>query len=156
MSADLRNRLELALASAREAGRSTLEYFRSADLSVELKRDDSPVTIADRQAEKLLRERIAARFPDDAVLGEEFGEAPGTSGFRWILDPIDGTKSFIHGVPLYGTLVGVEHQGRPVLGVIYMPALDECAYAARGEGSWYTRGESAPQPARVSTRASLA
>ena len=64
------------------------------------------MTIADRDAEQLLRERLTAAFPDDGILGEEFGERPGTSGCRWILDPIDGTKSFIHGVPLYGTLVG--------------------------------------------------
>ena len=68
------------------------------------------MTVADRQAEQLLRERIAAAFPDDAILGEEFPDRPGTSGYRWILDPIDGTKSFIHGVPLYGTLIGLEHE----------------------------------------------
>ncbi len=107
---DTAARLDLALAAAREAGRSTLNYFLRANLAVELKADDSPVTIADRQAELAMRARISERFPDDAILGEEFPERPGTSGYRWILDPIDGTKSFIHGVPLYGTLVGVEFQ----------------------------------------------
>jgi histidinol phosphatase-like enzyme (inositol monophosphatase family) len=155
MSDDIQTRLNLALSAAREAGTSTLEHFRAADLAVELKTDHSPVTIADRQAEKLLRERIFAAFPNDAVLGEELGESAGTSGFRWIVDPIDGTKSFIHGVPLYGTLVGVEHQAKPVLGVIYMPALDECVYAARGQGSWYQQGQSAVRPARVSLRTPL-
>src|SRR5262249_48951894 len=101
-SSDLQVRLELALAAAREAGQLALRYFQSDDLAVELKSDQSPVTVADRSAEQLLRERIAARFATDGILGEEFAEQPGTSGYRWIVDPIDGTKSFIRGVPLYG------------------------------------------------------
>src|SRR5258708_5899700 len=105
---DLTARLELGLSATREAGALTLEYFQRDGLVVERKADASPVTIADRRAEQLLRERITAAFPDDGILGEELGERAGTSGYRWILDPIDGTKSFIHGVPLYGTLVGVE------------------------------------------------
>ena len=119
---ELTARLDLALAAAREAGQLTLDYFSRSDLAVELKADDSPVTIADRGAEELLRARISAAFPDDAILGEEFPERSGTSGFRWIVDPIDGTKSFIHGVPLYGTLVAVEFQRRSVVGVIAVPA----------------------------------
>ena len=130
-AAELTPRLELALAAAREAGQITLEYFRRDDLEVERKGDDSPVTVADRRAEEHLRSRIAAAFPADAILGEELPERPGNSGFRWILDPIDGTKSFIHGVPLYGTLVGVEHGGEPVLGVIHIPALDEMRLRGR-------------------------
>jgi histidinol phosphatase-like enzyme (inositol monophosphatase family) len=149
-------RLDLALEAAREAGRITLEYFRREDLEVERKGDDSPVTVADRAAEEHLRQRIADVFPDDAVLGEELPEKAGTSGYRWILDPIDGTKSFIHGVPLYGTLIGVEHQGRSVLGVILIPALDECVYAAAGRGAWYVRGNAAPRPAKVSRCPTLA
>jgi histidinol-phosphatase len=153
---DTAARLDLALAAAREAGRSTLNHFQRANLAVELKADDSPVTIADRQAELAMRARISERFPDDAILGEEFPERPGTSGYRWILDPIDGTKSFIHGVPLYGTLVGVEFQGRSVVGVIYIPALDECVYAAAGQGAWYVRGSGQPERARVSEQSRLA
>ncbi len=122
------------------------------DLTFERKADDSPVTVADRQAEELLRRRIREAFPDDGILGEEFGEEAGSSGFRWILDPIDGTKSFICGVPLYGTLVGVERAGVSVVGVICVPALDECVYAASGGGAWYTRGNSPARPARVSQR----
>jgi fructose-1,6-bisphosphatase/inositol monophosphatase family enzyme len=133
--AEIDRRLPLALSAAREAGNITLEFFRRDDLDVERKDDDSPVTIADRRAEECLRARIAAALPDDGIFGEEFPERPGTSGFRWILDPIDGTKSFIHGVPLYGTLIGVEHEGRSVLGVIRIPALDECVYAANGRGA---------------------
>ena len=153
---DLDQRLQLALAAAGEAGEITLEYFRRQDLKVELKGDDTPVTAADRRAEEHLRSRIAQSFADDAILGEEFPERPGTSGFRWILDPIDGTKSFIHGVPLYGTLVGLEHAGQPVLGVIRIPALDECVYAAAGLGAWYLHGQGPPLPAKVSQRGRLA
>src|SRR5688572_20566756 len=109
-------RMSLALDVAREAGRHTLKYFGQAELQVDRKADESPVTVADREAELLLRERIAATFPNDAILGEEFPERPGISGYCWILDPIDGTKSFIRGVPLYGTMVGVEHGGRSVVG----------------------------------------
>jgi histidinol-phosphatase len=155
MSTDLQARLDLALSAAREAGRSTLRFFQAQDLAVELKSDRSPVTIADRQAEQLLRERISAAFPHDAILGEEFGEQSGTSGLRWIVDPIDGTKSFIRGVPLYGTLVGVERDGAPVLGVIYIPALEECAYALRGQGAWYQRRGDLPQRTQVSRSSSL-
>ena len=99
MSDELSPRLKLARSAAREAGALTLRYFQRDDLQVDLKNDASPVTIADREAEQLLRQRIAAVFPQDGILGEEFGEQPGTSGYRWILDPIDGTKSFLHGVP---------------------------------------------------------
>ena len=148
----LQIRLERAIQMAREAGRSTLSRFQQIDLTVERKSDDSPVTAADREAEKVMRERIAQWFPDDAIVGEELGEQPGASGFRWILDPIDGTKTFIGGVPLYSTLVGVERDGEPLIGVIYIPALDEGVYAARGGGAFHFRGSSTPVPARVSGR----
>ena len=152
---ELASRLALALEAAREAGKITLEYFRREDLQVDLKTDDTPVTVADRRAEEHLRNRIAAGFPDDAILGEEMPDRAGSSVVRWILDPIDGTKSFIHGVPLYGTLVGIERQGEPVAGVINIPALGECVYAARGQGAWYCLGDESPRPARVSKRAAL-
>src|SRR5262249_49566129 len=109
-SSDLQQRLDFARTSAIDAGQLILEYYQSAGLAVDRKRDKSPVTVADRRAEEFLRAEIAREFPGDGVLGEEFGEQPGTNGFRWILDPIDGTKSFIHGVPLFGTLVGVEFE----------------------------------------------
>jgi histidinol phosphatase-like enzyme (inositol monophosphatase family) len=155
-TADLSRRLEIGLAAAREAGRLTLGYFQRSDLAVERKQDASPVTIADRQAELLLRQRFSAAFPDDAILGEEFPERPGSSGYRWIVDPIDGTKSFIHGVPLYGTLIGLEYQTRSVLGIIVLPALDECLYATTGQGAWHVRGDQPPVRAHVSDRATLA
>lgn len=148
-AAEIAARLELALAAAREAGAITLHHYQRDDLEVEDKADASPVTIADRQSELHLRERIGKAFPADGILGEEFPEKPGDSGYRWILDPIDGTKSFIFGVPLYATLVGVEYRDRSVLGVIQIPALDECAYASQGQGTWYVRGAAAPRRARV-------
>ena len=151
----LQDRLDFAVAIAREAGEITLQYFRQEGLAVDRKSDDSPVTIADRRAEEHLRGRIREGYPDDAILGEEFGEVAGSSGYRWILDPIDGTKSFIHGVPLYGTLVAVEHGGEGALGVIMIPALDECVYAAKGLGAWYTRGSVSPVRAQVSKCARL-
>lgn len=153
---DLLARQALALDAAREAGEITLGYFQRGNFSVEIKPDASPVTIADRQAEEHLRQRIAAAFPRDAILGEELPERPGTSGFRWILDPIDGTKSFISGVPLYGTLIGVEHSGRSAVGVIRIPALDECVYASAGQGAWHVAAGAAPTPARVSAKDRLA
>jgi histidinol-phosphatase len=154
--AQIGDRLEVALAAAREAGQLTLDYFSRAGLAVELKADDSPVTVADREAEQALRARISSAFPDDAILGEEFPERPGSSGFRWILDPIDGTKSFIHGVPLYGTLVAVETGGRSVVGVINLPALGECVYAATGQGAWHASGGGEPQRTSVSQTSALA
>ena len=96
---DLGARLELAQQAARQAGRLVMGYF-DAQVAVERKADNSPVTVADREAERLLRELIQQRFPEDAILGEEHGTRAGDSGYRWILDPIDGTKSFIAGVPL--------------------------------------------------------
>jgi histidinol phosphatase-like enzyme (inositol monophosphatase family) len=153
---ELTARLVLALQIAREAGKITLEYFRRDDLEVERKGDDSPVTIADRRAEEHLRNRIAEAFAHDGVVGEELTDTPGSSAFRWIVDPIDGTKSFIHGVPLYGTLIGIELEGEPVAGVIQIPALDECVYACKGQGAWYVQGQKAKRPAKVSKTAPLA
>src|SRR6185295_18286273 len=98
--------------------------------------DRSPVTIADRGAEELLRKQLGAAFPNDGLRGEEFGKHEGSSGRRWILDPIDGTQSFIRGVPLYGVLVGLEEEGRCVLGVAGFPALGQTFWAARGEGAY--------------------
>jgi len=144
------DRLKLAVDIARAAGAETLRWFRQQALAVERKGDGSPVTAADRAAETLLRERIAAAFPDDAILGEEFGEQPGTSPYRWVLDPIDGTKSFITGVPLYTTLVAVMEGDRPLLGVIFSPATNEIVYAAVGEPACYAVGDEAPRPTRVS------
>ncbi len=148
---EIQQRLELAISAGREAGESTLAYFRQGNYQVERKGDDSPVTIADREAEQLLRRKILERFPQDAILGEEYGGVDGSSGYRWILDPIDGTKSFVSGVPLYGTLIGIERDARSVVGMIYIPGLDEMVYAASGMGAWYVAHKSAtPEITRVS------
>jgi myo-inositol-1(or 4)-monophosphatase len=127
--------LEVAVQAVEAAGRLTLEYFRS-DLEVERKADASPVTVADRRAEELLRATLASTFPDDGILGEEFGALESRSGRRWILDPIDGTQSFIRGVPLYGVLVGLEDHGRCVVGAVALPALGETYWAAPGTGAF--------------------
>jgi histidinol-phosphatase len=156
LASEVSRRLALAITAGKEAGRLTLQYFQQEGLLVERKSDASPVTIADRSAEQLLRDRIAAQFPRDGILGEEFGAQLGSSDFTWILDPIDGTKSFISGVPLYGTLIGVEHGGRALAGLIYMPALDEGVYAAAGEGAWYFRGSAAARRCQVSHKLRLA
>ncbi len=148
---DLQLRLERAVAMARAAGELTLKYFQQRHLAVERKSDRSPVTVADREAETLLREQIRGTFPEDAIVGEEHGELPGTSGYRWILDPIDGTKSFISGVPLYGTLIGVERGGRSLIGVIHVPALGETVFARQGGGCWYQREGQPAVPTQVST-----
>ena len=121
---------------AEEAGLLTLEYFRTV-LDVELKGDSSPVTVADRETELFLRRKIEATFPQDAILGEEFGEKAGTTGYQWILDPIDGTKSFIHGIPLYTVLIALLKDGNPILGVVHCPGLKETLWAARGHGAWF-------------------
>ena len=154
-TSDAAARLAVALAAAKLAAAETLRWFGRPDLAVEDKADRSPVTAADRAAEGILRRELLAAFPDDAFLGEETGATPGTSGFEWVVDPIDGTKSFIRGVPLYATLVGCRRGAAGVLGVIAIPALDEWVYAAAGGGAWHVRGSSAPVPARVSARPRL-
>jgi histidinol phosphatase-like enzyme (inositol monophosphatase family) len=150
------DRLAVAIEATRLAAADTLRWFGAASLVVDRKADDSPVTQADRAAEAILRRELLGAFPDDAFLGEETGGSPGTSGYEWVVDPIDGTKSFVRGVPLYATLVGCRQAGRGVLGVIAIPALDEVAYAARGGGAWHVRGSAAPVAARVSARGTLA
>ena len=118
---------------AEQAGDLTLRYFQT-ELAVEAKADQSPVTIADKSAEEFLRHEIEARFPDDGIVGEEFGVKEGRSGRRWIVDPIDGTKSFIRGVPLYGTMIAVEVEGISRVGVIRFPPLGITLSAASGLG----------------------
>ena len=128
--------LDFALDAAWQAGRITLGYFQTR-LAVEHKSDHSPVTIADRTSERKLRELVGAAWPDHGIIGEEFGEAPGKSPFTWIVDPIDGTKSFIHGVPLYGVLVALTYQREPIVGVAHFPALNETVYAGKGLGCFW-------------------
>ncbi len=126
--------LEEATELARRAGDLTLDWFRRPDLHVEQKADRTPVTAADRAAERLVRETLASRHPDDGIIGEEEGTVVGRSGRRWIVDPIDGTYGFIHGVPLYSTLLAVLDEYGPLVGVIHLPALGETIWAGRGLG----------------------
>jgi histidinol-phosphatase len=124
-----------AIDAVHEAGRHALEYF-DRPVHVEWKENASPVTVADREAELVLRNSLLGRFAQDGFLGEEFGEKQGTSGFRWIIDPIDGTRNFVRGIPLWGTLVGLEFEGDPIAGICYFPALHKTYRALRGDGAY--------------------
>ncbi len=142
--------LDFAMDAAWQAGQLTLAHFQSG-VAVERKQDASPVTEADRGAESLLRRLIEEKFPGHAVLGEEMGESGSDSRHRWILDPIDGTQSFIRGVPLYGVLVSLEIEGDMVVGVAHFPAMNEMVAAADGEGCRWNGREC--RVSRVSTLA---
>lgn len=151
MTESLRDYLDFAMETAWEAGRLTLGYFQTG-LRPDFKADESPVTIADREAEKLIRSRIEQRFPRHGIIGEEFGGLGQTDGYshRWLIDPIDGTRSFVRGVPLYGVLIGLEIEDKAEVGVAYFPAMGEIIGAATGEGCWWNG-----RRARVSSAASL-
>jgi histidinol-phosphatase len=141
--------MDFAVQLACEAGEITLKYFRSS-LRTQLKADGSYVTEADREAERFIRERLEETFPHDAVLGEEEGAQAGSSGRQWIIDPLDGTYSFVHGVPLYGVMIGLEIADELCVGVVNFPALGELVYAARGQGCFWNG-----VPARVSSTSRL-
>lgn len=128
--------LDFAREVAWEAGRLTLGYYQTG-LRPDFKADDSPVTVADREAERLIRNRILAKYPEHDIVGEEFGQANSGASHRWYIDPIDGTRSFVRGVPLYAVLIGLEIDGRPEVGAAYFPALGEMIAAATGEGCWW-------------------
>jgi myo-inositol-1(or 4)-monophosphatase len=146
----LREYLEFAVQTAHAAGRLTLGYFQTG-LKPEMKPDDTPVTAADRQAEELIRARIESRYPGHRIVGEEFGvQGTDTSAPCWWIDPIDGTKAFVRGVPLYAVLLGLEIDGRIMVGAAYFPALDEMLYAADGLGC-HLNG----RPCRVSATQTL-
>ncbi len=134
---DLTKLHEFTTDLAYRAGRITLGYF-NVGLRPEYKADDTPVTVADRAAEEFIRLEIEKKFPTHDILGEEFGETQAhSSSFRWIIDPIDGTKSFIRGIPLYGVLIGLEVEGVIQVGAAYFPGTDEMLSAADGEGAWW-------------------
>jgi histidinol-phosphatase len=117
------------------ASRMALSYFRQPIL-IEMKENMTPVTVADKKTEEWIREELEKRFPDFGILGEEFGELSSKGDLVWTIDPIDGTRSFIRGIPLFGTLVGLLNKGTPVLGVMVLPALDETYMAAEGTGAY--------------------
>jgi len=135
MNAEWKSRYDAGIHAAQAAGKVALGYFDTA-VAVELKEDHSPVTIADRNAEKTLREHILKHFPDDGFLGEEFGDSPGSTGYRWIIDPIDGTRSFIRNIPIWATLLGLEYRGEMLAGITYIPVWNQTFRALRGDGAY--------------------
>jgi len=141
--------MEAAAQAARLGGEVALRRWRAGILT-EWKADGSPVTVADREAEAAIRAWLAERFPDDGVLGEELGEIAGRSGRRWVVDPIDGTRAFVAGVPLWGSLVALMEGQRVLAGAASFPAVHEQLAAAPAEGCWHNGAR-----CRVSTVASL-
>ncbi|MBX3727040.1 MAG: inositol-phosphate phosphatase [Xanthomonadales bacterium] len=127
--------LAVAKAAARAAAAEIVPLFRSAGLAVETKDDDSPVTEADRRAERAIRVCLASAFPDIPVFGEEFGGRASATGWLWLVDPLDGTKSFVRGNPVFSTQIALWHDGLPMLSVSGVPATGELAWAVRGEGA---------------------
>ncbi len=158
---ELTERTQLAVRIVREIGAHALTYYQQQDIGLDFKPDRSPVTRADKEGEELARRILDAECPADAILGEEYGAKDGSSGYRWYLDPIDGTQSFVRGVPLFGCMAALEHDGEPVAGAICFPALGEIVYAATGQGAWWANAIGAPsetldlRPAHVSSVADL-
>jgi histidinol-phosphatase len=137
MTETLRDMLDFLTETAYLAGRSTLAHFQTG-VQADYKADRTPVTKADRQAEELIRGRIERYFPGHAIIGEEFGvKESAQASHRWFIDPIDGTKSFLRGIPLYAVLIGLEIDGRLSAGAAYYPAMDEMLAGADGEGCWW-------------------
>ena len=134
---DLEKRLSFALGLLPELSVLTLKDF-GATAGKQIKADGSLVTSADQFIESWLRRSIEASFQDDGILGEELGETASRSGYTWTIDPIDGTDSFVKGVPLFGNMIGIKlGDGTPVLGVVQLPALGEALYAIRGQGAFW-------------------
>jgi histidinol-phosphatase len=132
---DFEREIELAKLLAQEAGALALDYQRRG-VTAETKYDESPVTAADRACEKMIVETIAREFPEDGVLGEEGANRDGPSGRKWIIDPIDGTRDFVRGLPLWAVLIGVEQNGEVVAGAAHCPRQNLLLWASKGGGSW--------------------
>jgi histidinol phosphatase-like enzyme (inositol monophosphatase family) len=154
MSADQLSRFTFAVEAAKRAAKLTLDRYQDDALRIDTKLDRTLVTEADRNAEKLLRELLAEKFPKDAIVGEEFGNVTGTTGWTWYLDPIDGTQAYARGVPLFGTLVGATLDGVSTIGVVVLPALNEAVYAAKGTGATWEREVFSAKPRRSTARVS--
>ncbi|MDO8732538.1 MAG: inositol monophosphatase family protein [Actinomycetota bacterium] len=148
--AGLADDLSLAIAMADVADAITMDRFGSDSLQVETKADLTPVTDADRSTEQALRELLAKHRPGDAILGEEFGSTDDSNSRQWILDPIDGTKNYLRGVPVWATLIALSINGLPVLGVVSAPALARRWWAAVGSGAWVSANTHPPIALRVS------
>jgi len=139
-----------------QVGAIVLSYFQGAHLERVKKHDGTDVTKADREAEAYLRKMISQEFPQDSITGEESGETLGSSGWRWIVDPIDGTAAFVQGVPLFGTLIGATFNDQPLIGVIAIHALGESVFALKGQGAWWIRNKDAePVRCHVSSQTQL-
>jgi len=141
-------------AALAESDRITLGHLHR--VKIRLKPDGSEVTVADKAAERLLRRHLRAAWPNDALLGEEYGGTLARTGRCWLIDPIDGTASYVLGLPMFGTLVSLLIDGEPVFGCIHLSALNETTYAARGLGCWLTRGGSRPRRVTVAAPRALA
>jgi len=132
--------LQFALDICRQAGQIAMHYFQQQQLEVKLKADQSPVTVADQECERLIRQAIATEFPGDGILGEEEGEVKSVNGSgpkrKWIIDPIDGTYNYARGIPIFATLLALEEDGKIVLGVVNAPALDHVYWAEKGCGAY--------------------
>ncbi|MEJ5929215.1 histidinol-phosphatase [Corynebacterium sp. H128] len=148
--------LALAIELADIADRITLDRFEASDLRVDSKPDLTPVSDADLAVEEALRERLAADRPADSIIGEEFGGDATFAGRQWVIDPIDGTKNFVRGVPVYATLIALLVDGRPVVGVVSAPALCRRWWASEGSGAWKTFNGGSPKKLSVSGVNSLA
>ena len=154
---EIEKRMLFAVDLARKAGALSLKYFQKDLLSVEMKNNGTPVSEADKAAEAFIRESILKEFPGESIVGEEHG-AEGSGDTIWILDPIDGTESFIRGVPLFGNLIGLEFRGDMKVGVANLPGISETVYAGQGQGTWWMNrdhGPDSPRRARVSSTALL-
>lgn len=136
---DLKKRVEFTLEVARSAGNIAATYYGTNKLNTEFKNDESPVTAADRACEEFIRARIEQVYPEDGIVGEEYGIKKGTSGLTWYIDPIDGTQSFVTNVPFFSTMIALETEGESVMGVVHFPILNETVYAYRGGGTWWKR-----------------
>lgn len=150
LPSELAELAELAQLAAKASAEAIMPHFRSA-LNVDRKSDGSPVTIADKNAEQCIVELIRKRRPKDGWVGEEFGSGESSNGYKWIIDPIDGTIAFVHGVPLFGTLIACEKDGQVLLGLINLPATEEMVIGIKGHGSYYNG-----QRCHVSSNADLA
>jgi histidinol-phosphatase len=136
MKTDVRRLMKFAEQHCREAGKITLQYFQQ-ELQIEYKEDASPVTIADRKSEELIRRAIEKEFPGHAIVGEEFGETLRNSDCTWYIDPIDGTLAYTHGVPIYGVMLGLRIAKEFVVGCVFLPAINELVIAGKGEGCYW-------------------
>ncbi len=141
--------METGILAAKLAGEVIMKYY-SGDVRVELKGDETPVTAADREAEKVITKTIKSRFPEHSIMGEEFGSSAGDSEYTWIIDPVDGTKNYIRKIPMFATQIALMKNDELILGISNAPAMNELLYAERGMGAYFNN-----QKIHVSARKNL-